>query len=340
MPLRYSILDQSPISQGQNAQQALADTVRLAQHAESWGYTRFWVSEHHDAKTLAGSSPEILISHIGAQTNSIRIGSGGVMLPHYSAFKVAENFNLLESLYPGRIDAGVGRAPGGMPRASLALSNGRMREVEKFPAQLDELRMYIEGSIPPEHRYHGMTATPVPPNAPFIWMLGSGEDSSKLASLKGLPYMFAHFINGEGGQDFAQRYRKDFIPHRNSKPYVGFAIFAVCQETEEQAEYVASSLDVSLAMGAQGMPSDGTPPPEHAAVYEYSKFEKLLVADNRRRMVVGDPVQVVDQLEALGEEYGADEVMIVSVAYDFNDKLTTFRLIAEEMSKRTSEKKQ
>lgn len=227
MPLRFSILDQSPISQGQTASEALADTVQLAQHAEQWGYTRFWVSEHHDAKTLAGSSPEILISHIGARTSSIRLGSGGVMLPHYSAFKVAENFNLLENLYPGRIDAGVGRAPGGMPRASFALSNGRLRDAGRFPEQLDELRMYLENSIPESHDYYGMTATPVPPEAPPIWMLGSGEGSSQLAAEKGLPYMFAHFINGEGGQDFAANYRKnsfhtkeiDRIPGLRSLPY-------------------------------------------------------------------------------------------------------------------------
>ena len=340
MPLRFSILDQSPVSEGQTAQQALADTVRLAQYAEEWGYTRFWVSEHHDAKTLAGSSPEILISHIGARTNSIRLGSGGVMLPHYSAFKVAENFNLLESLYPGRIDAGVGRAPGGMPRASFALSNGRLRDAGRFPAQLDELRMYLENSIPKSHDYYGMKATPMPPQAPPVWLLGSGAGSAQLAAEKGLPYMFAHFINGEGGQEFTARYRENFLHHQGNGPYTGFAIFAVCQETNEQAEYIASSLDLSLAMGAQAMPSDGTPPPDRAIVYEYSKFEKLLVAENRRRMVVGDPVQVVDQLEALGEEYGADEVMIVSVAHNFNDKLTTFRLIADEMKKRISEKKQ
>lgn len=336
MSMRFSILDQSPISQGQTARAALQDTVHLAQQAELWGYTRFWVSEHHDAKTLAGSSPEILISHIGAQTESIRLGSGGVMLPHYAAFKVAENFNLLENLYPNRIDAGVGRAPGGMPRASFALSNGRMREAGRFPEQLDELRMYLENSIPKTHDYYGMQATPVPATPPPIWMLGSGEGSSRLAADKGMPYMFAHFINGEGGQAFTNRYRENFISHNGNEPYVGFAIFAVCQETQERAEYVASSLDLSLAMGAQGMPSEGTPPPERAADYEYSKFEKLLVADNRRRMVVGDPVQVADQLEKLAFEYGADEVMIVSVAYDFEDKLTTFRLIAQEMNKRNS----
>ncbi len=334
MSFRFSILDQSPLSKGQSASEALQDTVRLAQQAEQWGYTRFWVSEHHDAPTLAGSSPEILISHIGAKTRSIRLGSGGVMLPHYSAFKVAENFNLLESLYPGRIDAGIGRAPGGMPRASFALSNGRLRDAARFPVQFDELRMYLEDAIPQVHDYYGMKATPVPAFPPPVWLLGSGESSAQLAAEKGVPYMFAHFINGEGGAEFTKRYRENFISHKDSEPYVGFAIFVVCQETEEQAEHVASSLDLSLAMSAQGMPSSGTPSPEEAGAYEYSKFERLLVEDNRRRMIVGTPDQVTDRLIELTKAYGADEAMLVSVAYQFEDKLTTYRLIAEEMHKR------
>ncbi|WP_142829495.1 LLM class flavin-dependent oxidoreductase [Planococcus soli] len=334
MALTYSILDQSPISEGSSPQEALKQTAILAQKAERWGYTRFWVSEHHDAATLAGSSPEVLIAHLGAVTKSIRLGSGGVMLPHYAAFKIAENFKLLEALYPNRIDAGVGRAPGGMPRASYALNEGKKRDTSQFPAQIDDLRMYLTDSIPEEHPYYGMKATPVTKHSPPIWMLGSSENSAKLAAEKGLPYMFAHFINGEGGQQFAQEYRKHFKSHEESKPHVGFAIFVVCQETPEEAERVASSMDLSLCMGAQGMPSKGTPPPETAMAYSYSKFEKLLVAENRRRMVVGTPDQVVDQLEALAAEYGADEVMLVSSAYDFKDKLNTFQLVAEEMQKR------
>lgn len=336
MALAFSILDQSPISEGRTPEEALKETAKLAQMAEKWGYTRFWVSEHHDATTLAGSSPEILISHLGAMTNTIRLGSGGVMLPHYSSFKVAENFKLLETLYPGRIDVGVGRAPGGMPRASYALNEGRKRDVDRFPAQIDELRMYLEDRIPEDHAYYGMKATPVTDSAPPVWVLGSSQSSAQLAAEKGLPYMFAQFINGEGGHSFAKTYRDRFESMDGSKPYQGVAIFVVCQETEEKAEWVASSMDLSLAMGAQGMPSNGTPPPERAFNYPYSKFERLLVEENRRRMIVGTPEKVVDALEELAEGYGAEEVMLVTITYDFADKLASYRLVAEEMQKRQS----
>ena len=334
MALRYSILDQSPVSENSTPSEALKQTAALAQHAEEWGYTRFWVSEHHDAASLAGSSPEILISHLGAMTKSIRLGSGGVMLPHYSSFKIAENFKLLEALYPGRIDAGVGRAPGGMPRASLALNEGRSRNVDRFPDQIDELSMYLNDAIPEDHMYYGMKATPLTQSAPPVWILGSSMTSALLAAEKSLPYMFAQFINGEGGQDFTRTYRDRFEPKQGAAPYSGFAIFVVCQETEEEAERVASSLDLALSMGAQGMPSKGTPSPDTALAYEYTKFEKLLVEENRRRMVVGNPQQVGDRLEALAAEYQADEVMLVSIAYDFKDKLKTFELVAKELEKR------
>jgi luciferase family oxidoreductase group 1 len=332
--LKFSILDQSPIAEGSTPQEALKNTAELARRAEEWGYTRFWVSEHHDAATLAGSSPEVLIAHLGAVTKTIRLGSGGVMLPHYSSFKVAENFKLLEALYPGRIDAGMGRAPGGMPRASYALNDGKARDSSRFPEQVDELRMYLDDAIPEDHPYYGMKATPVTDNAPPIWILGSGQDSAILAAEKGMPYMFAQFINGEGGQSFASSYRERFAPFNGSKPYQGVAIFAVCQETEEQAERVASSMDMALAFGAQSKPLSGTPAPEKALVYNYSKFEKLLVEENRKRMIVGNPVQVVDALEELAAGYVADEVMLVTITYDFEDKLTSFKLIAEEMRKR------
>lgn len=337
MALKFSILDQSPITEGSTPQEALKNTAELARHAEEWGYTRFWVSEHHDAATLAGSSPEVLIAHLGAVTKTIRLGSGGVMLPHYSAFKVAENFKLLEALYPARIDAGMGRAPGGMPRASYALNDGKARDASRFPEQIDELRMYLDDAIPEDHLYYGMKATPVTDTAPPIWILGSGQESALLAAKKGLPYMFAQFINGEGGQSFALSYRERFEPFNGSKPYQAVAIFAVCQKTEEQAERMASSMDMALAFGAQSKPLSGTPAPEKAMAYSYSKFEKLLVEENRKRMLVGDPVQVVDALEELAAGYGAEEVMIATMAFDFKDKLESYRLIAEEMKKRRAD---
>lgn len=334
MTLKFSILDQSPISEGSTPQQALKETAELARYAEKWGYTRFWVSEHHDAPTLAGSSPEVLIGHLGAVTKTIRLGSGGVMLPHYAAFKVAENFKLLEALYPGRIDAGMGRAPGGMPRASYALNNGKPRDANKFPEQIDDLRMYLEDAIPEDHPYVGMQATPMTETTPPIWMLGSGQSSALLAAEKGLPYMFAQFINGEGGQSFAKSYRERFASHNGSKPYQGIAIFVVCQDTEAQAERVASSMDLALALSAQHKPTYGTPSPESAMSYPYTKFERLLVEENRKRMIIGSPKQVVDKLEELAAAYNADEVMLVTITYNFEDKLKSYQLIAEEMRKR------
>ncbi|WP_088005566.1 LLM class flavin-dependent oxidoreductase [Indiicoccus explosivorum] len=335
MSIQLSILDQSPISQNSTPEEALKQTAELARHAEAWGYKRFWVSEHHDAPTLAGSSPEILISHLGAVTNKIRLGSGGVMLPHYAAYKVAENFKLLEALYPGRIDVGVGRAPGGMPRASYALNDGKPRDASKFPEQVDDLLMYLHDALPEEHPYYGMKATPVTESAPPVWMLGSSVNSALLAAEKGLPYMYAKFINAEGDTRAARAYRERFKSHHGSRPRNSVAVFTICQETEEQAEYAASSQDLSLVLFAQGKPSDGTPHPEEARRYPYSKFEREAIEENRKRMIVGTPQQVADGLEELAAAHGAEEVMLVTITHDFQDKLESFRLIAEEMKKRS-----
>ncbi len=332
MSIKLSILDQSPISEGSNAVESLKHTVQLAKKAEEWGYTRFWVSEHHDSTTLAGSSPEILISHLASVTSTIRLGSGGVMLPHYSAYKVAENFKLLEALFPGRIDAGVGRAPGGMPRATYALHDGNYRDVSKFPGQVDDLLMYLNDTMPADHVYQGLKATPVIEEAPPVWMLGSSQNSALLAAEKGLPYMFAQFINGEGGPSYANHYRKRFQPSAYlQKPKQAVAVFFACAETEEEAERIISSLDLSKVMLDQGMPSVGTPSPDKALAYPYSHYEQLRVIENRKRMIVGSPKKVRAEIEKIAEEYNADEVMLVMVAYEFQDKLKSYELIAKEM---------
>ena len=332
MSIKLSILDQSPISEGSNAMESLKHTAQLAQKAEEWGYTRFWVSEHHDATTLAGSSPEILISHLASVTSTIRIGSGGVMLPHYSAYKVAENFKLLEALFPGRIDAGVGRAPGGMPRATYALHDGNYRDVNKFPAQVDDLLMYLNDTMPADHTYQGLKATPVLEEAPPVWMLGSSQSSALLAAEKGLPYMFAQFINGEGGQTYANHYHTRFQQSAYLQtPKQAVAVFFACAQTEEEAERIISSLDLTMVMLEQGMPSTGTPSPEKAQAYPYSHYEQLRVLENRKRMIVGTPKVVRAEIEKIAEEYNADEVMLVMIAYDFQDKLKSYELIAKEM---------
>jgi len=332
MTIKLSILDQSPISEGSNAMESLKQTAILAQKAEEWGYTRFWVSEHHDATTLAGSSPEILISHLASVTSTIRVGTGGVMLPHYSAYKVAENFKLLEALFPGRIDAGIGRAPGGMPRATYALHNGEYRDVLKFPEQVDDLLMYLNDAIPTNHAYYGLKATPITEEAPPVWMLGSSQSSAFLAAEKGLPYMFAQFINGEGGPSYANHYQKRFQPSAFlQKAEQAVAVFFACAETEEEAERIISSLDLSMVMLEQGMPSKGTPSPEKALAYPYSHYEQQRVIENRKRMIIGTPKKVRKEIEKIAEEYNADEVMLVMIAYEFQDKLKSYELIANEM---------
>lgn len=332
--MKLSILDQSPITSGSNAHEALQQTAILAKKAEEWGYTRFWVSEHHDAVTLAGSSPEVLMAHIATVTSTIRIGSGGVMLPHYSPYKVAENFKVLEALFPGRIDAGVGRAPAGMPRATYALNNGQYQNKEQYPQQIDELEMYLHDALPEDHLYEGLKATPITDGAPPIWVLGTTKGSASLAAQKGMPYMFAQFINSEGGAEAAKQYRDNFQPSEyTSSPQQAVAVFLICAETKEQADRVASSLDLLLVMQQQGMEIDGTPSPQQAADYEYSQMEWELVQMNRERMIVGTPAFARAQLERLAEDFQAEEIMLVSITYDFYDKLKSYELIMQEFLK-------
>lgn len=334
MALKLSVLDQSPISEGMSAEEALSNTVKLAQHVEKLGYKRFWVSEHHDTTTLAGSSPEVLISYLSAKTEKIRLGSGGVMLTHYSPFKVAENFRVLEGLNPNRIDLGIGRAPGGMPRATLALNNGQYRKVDRYSEQVDELLTYLYDSLDESHPYYGLQASPVIQTVPEVWMLGSSSSSAELAAQKGLPYTFAQFINGERGPQFSRIYRRQFRPSQYLRePKNMVAVFAICGKTEEEAERIASSLDLSLLMLQQGMRPKGTPSPEKAAQYKYSPFELKAIQENRKRMIVGDPKQIRDQLLRLSEEHETEEIMLVSITYSFEDRLRSYELIAEEVLK-------
>ncbi|WP_335871340.1 LLM class flavin-dependent oxidoreductase [Bacillus sp. 2205SS5-2] len=332
MELKLSVLDQTPIAEGLTATEALKQTEELIQHVEKLGYQRFWVSEHHDTTTLGGSSPEVLIAHLAAKTYRIKVGSGGVMLPHYSAYKVAENFKVLEGLNPGRIDLGLGRAPGGMPRATLALNNGGRSDIREFPNQIKELQYYLTDSLPKDHPYYGLKATPIIPTSPELWLLGSSPSSAMLAAEKGLPYTFAQFINGEGGPQFMRHYQTSFQPSERLKEPKGMvAVFVICAETDEEAERVASSLDLSILMIEQGMVSKGTPSPEHAVAYVYSPYERMRMEENRKRMVVGGPQKVKQQLLRIATEYETDEVMVVTITHDFQDKLTSFELLAKEL---------
>ncbi|MGG0277846.1 LLM class flavin-dependent oxidoreductase [Bacillus rhizoplanae] len=328
--IKLSVLDQSPIAEGSTAIEAFSNTVRLAQEVEQLGYTRFWVSEHHDSTSLAGSSPEILISHIAAKTNRIRVGSGGVMLPHYSPYKVAENFRVLEALYPNRIDLGVGRAPGGMPIATRALQEGKMISIDQYPEQIQDLSLYLHDCLPDNHRFAHLHAAPTIPTAPDLWLLGSSGESAMIAAKQGTAFTFAQFINSYGGPEIIKNYQNQFQPSfLGEKPQSIVAIFVICAETEEKAQKIVSSLDLALLLIEQGVRSTGTPSIERALNYPYSAFDFLRIKENRKRMIVGNPHQVKEQISALSKVYNTEEFMIVTITHDFEDKLNSYRLLAE-----------
>lgn len=328
--LTLSILDQSPVAIGTSPQEALRRTVKLAQAAEKFGYKRFWVSEHHDTRSLAGSTPEVFIAHLAAMTESIRIGSGGVMLPHYSAYKVAENFRTLEALYPNRIDLGLGRAPGGMPRATMALQEGKLQRAD-YPAQIDDLTAYITDTVPEDFRFPRLKATPIIDTVPEMWLLGSSSGSAAIAAQKGTAYSFAHFINGDGGVASVQAYKHAFQPSiLYNKPQASVAIFVTCAETDEEADLIASSLDFSLLLAANRQPSGGgTPTIEMAQAYDYNSYERAFIQENRKRMIVGSPTTVKEKIEALAAAYETDEIVVVTIAHQFEDRLRSFELLAE-----------
>ncbi|GMA51446.1 hypothetical protein GCM10025857_28030 [Alicyclobacillus contaminans] len=329
--MKLSILDQSPIAMGSNAREAVQQTVRIAELADRLGYHRFWVSEHHDASALAGSVPEILIAHLATKTQSIRVGSGGVMLPHYSAYKVAETFRMLELLHPGRIDLGIGRAPGGMPRSTMALQEGRTRELN-YLQQVEDLKGYLTDSLPATHRFAGLTAAPVVDTVPELWMLGSSDFSAAAAGDAGAAFMFAQFINGSrsDGIEAVASYRRRFRPSPwLERPMAAVAVFVICAETDADADRIASSLDLSLVMLANGQRREGTPTIEMAQSYPYSPYERALVQENRKRMVVGSPASVRQQLEALAADYGVDEVMVATTTAEFADRVRSFELLAQ-----------
>ncbi|WP_084315783.1 LLM class flavin-dependent oxidoreductase [Thalassobacillus devorans] len=326
--MRLSVLDQSPILTNTSPAQALQQTTELAQFTDKLGYHRFWVSEHHSTKSLAGSAPEILITHLAAHTKQIRVGTGGILLPHYSAYKVAESFRVLETLHPNRIDLGVGRAPGGLPNVNLALNDGKHPSIESYPQQVKDLMAYLHGHDPYEMDVY---ATPLGETAPPVWMLGSSGTSARLASDLGTSYSFAHFINGYGGTRAMKRYDEHFTPSlQQSHPEGNVSVFAICADTEDKAEHLASGLDLALLKIEQGEKREHFPTAEEAACYPYTFFEKERIRENRRRMAVGSPSQVKKKLEDLATGYGVNEIIINTIVHPFEERLRSYELLADE----------
>lgn len=325
--MRLSVLDQSPISEGTQPSQALQNTLDLARLADRLGYHRYWVAEHHGGPMLAGPSPEALIGPIAANTSRIRVGSGGVMLPHYSPFKVAETFSLLAGLFPGRIDLAIGRASGTDPLTTFALQRDRRQaNPDDFPQQLAELLAYLDGELPADHAFaHLATDLPGHPEKPEPWLLGSSAQSAIWAGQLGLPYAFADFINPRQ-EELADLYRDRFQPSaRLQSPRVAVGVWSLCADTDEEAERLAASSRMAMTMLRRGRLIP-VPPIEKALRFLESEGRG---APNQRRLVLGSPETVRAGLEELVSAYGAEEAIVVGITYDHAARRRSYELIAE-----------
>jgi luciferase family oxidoreductase group 1 len=325
-----SVLDQSPVPEGSTGADALHNTLDLARLADSLGYHRYWVAEHHGGPMLASASPEALIGPIAMATEQIRVGSGGVMLPHYSPFKVAETFTLLAALFPGRIDLGLGRAPGTDALTTFALQRDRRDAApDDFPQQLAELLAYLEDALPPDHPFRSLAATlPGRPELPAVWLLGSSPQSAIWAGHLGLPYAFADFIN-PGGSEIAALYREQFKPERElGAPRTVVACWVLCAPTDEEAQHLAASSRMTLALLRRGRLIP-VPPPEKALEFLAREGAPSGGPLPGRRGIIGSPGTVRAGIEQVAAEYDAEEVMVVTITHDHGARRRSYELLAE-----------
>lgn len=319
--MKLSILDQSPVISGLGARRAIEETLALARRADELGYHRYWLAEHHAIAALADPCPEILLARLGAETRRLRVGTGGVLLPYYSAFRTAESFRMLEALYPGRIDLGVGRAPGGDARTAQAVGGGRFPDAEQFPQQVWELAALLEGSHRP------VRLQPEVETVPEVWLLGSSDYSGALAAELGLNFAFAHFINPRGGDAVARAYREMFkASGTRTRPNVIVCTFAIVGETDDEAERLAGSIDLRRLHMALNIDSP-VPTPEEAARHRYSDEERRYVLGQRARAVIGGPQKVREEFLQMAERYAADEVMVLTITGDYASRRRSYELL-------------
>jgi luciferase family oxidoreductase group 1 len=322
MPVPLSVLDQSPIVHGATPREAVAATVALAKRAEELGYQRYWLAEHHASSNLADASPEVLLARLTGETSRIRLGSGGIMLPHYSAFKVAEVFRMLDALAPDRIDLGVGRAPGGTHAVSAALESG---DANLFPQQILDVLAYFAGDVP-DPRLRGVIAQPAGETAPAMWVLGSSDFGARLAAQFGLPYSFAQFIGGDYPQ-VPHLYRKQFQPSQHlAEPHVMVTVAAIVAPTDEEADLLSLPALLSRMWRLRGIRAP-FPSLETARAYPWTEREKAETIASRN-MLIGSPATVRARIDELAANYGADEVMVLTVAPDYATRRRSYELLA------------
>ncbi|MCC3373954.1 MsnO8 family LLM class oxidoreductase [Cohnella sp. REN36] len=329
--MNISILDQAPIAAGGSAGDALRQAGQLAQAADRLGYVRYWLAEHHDLGGLACSAPEAMLGYLGALTSRIRLGAGAILLPYYRPYKIAETFNLLACLFPGRIDLGIARSPGGPAESSMALSDNYLEHVWKLPEAFDELLGFLGDGFPESHPYAKTSAAPRPPVPPAPWVLGTSAKSAKLAAERGASYAYGHFMNAEQAAEARETYFRHFRPHPgrgSGKPYFLMAVSAFCAETEERALELSLGTYVWRRQAADGRRPDGLPSAAEARAALAGEDLGGVYARIRQTSAVGDPETVRARLSALQAEHGADELMILSYAHEFADRVRSYELIA------------
>jgi len=327
--IKLSVLDQSPVISGHTAAQAIHETIRLAQAVEALGYHRYWLAEHHSLAALGDPCPEILLTRLAAETKRMRVGTGGILLPYYSPLKVAEQFRMLEALYPGRMDLGIGRAPGGDRMTNLAMGQGEYTDADHFPEQVQYLVAYLDNALPAGHPFAKVKVMPEVSTAPQVWLLGSSDYSGSLACQLGLRFAFAHFISADGGDAVTRDYKARYCPsQREPAPRALVCVSAICAETGKEAERLAASIDLRRLNSDKGV-NLPVPNYEETRDYPYTEADRQRIAYNRRRLVLGDPGTVRDRLLALQREFEADELMVITITGDYDSRLRSYQLIAE-----------
>lgn len=349
--MKLGVLDQVPIREGDTVEQALAETFELAQAADQLGYSRYWLAEHHNTGSLACTAPEILIPQVAARTQRIRVGSGGIMLPHYSSFKVAETFALIDTLYPGRIDLGIGRAPGSDGRTARALAHGPgSLGLEHFPEQLADVYGFLSNDLPDAHPFHGVrafpntaptgtaetgtaeteTLAPARTHMPELWLLGSSTVGGMHAAELGWAFSFAQFISPEGGEDVIRNYKKKFEPSPMwPEPRASMGVSVTCADTEEEAEELSWARWFWRIKGNRGV-RGGIPHPDERHSFDFSPTELEYVDYLKQRSIYGTPAQVRDRLEEMAKVYDVDECIVLTITYNFADRLRSYELVAKE----------
>ena len=329
MSVTLSILDQSPVHDTETATEALQHTIELAQKAEEWGYHRFWVSEHHASDRVMGSSPEVLIAHLLAKTRRIRVGSGGVMLQHYSPYKVAENFNVLASLAPGRVDLGIGRGPGGLPHSTRALQQGMGDTVKPFAEKLLELEQFLHNRLEETHPLYGLRASPVPPQPAELFLLGTNTSSAELAARLGLPYVFAQFLNSDAAtrDEALATYHKRFDATPGKAPQAMLALSVIAADTDAEAQRYAADIKVVRLRLASGRTfTVGTV----AGAEEFGRQsqEDYTITVHEASVVYGSRDTVLQQLQDMQRRYQVDELIVVTAIKNFHQRLHSYQLLS------------